>query len=538
MAQGRLPPNQLSLHLKKALASSAGPRRRLSSVTTPANPQRGRALSVTTSPLLPLDSEPDVVMTTLEQLQLICKHSARCCQRITVNYSVAKALRRSFEAVVCAEEFSVLQDMLHSSVSSRFALAKAFIASSGITTNQNAEFLSMSIVSALHEISNTWQESGVGGSMLTYERDDSGLSELAGLCEEPALLGNKLLSAGNGLAATDSHEHPAGLWLQVELLVQSHDCFTLACNMEGIAAVLRSARRLTDTLHTHGQYTLMICLLTGVGRFSEMKYIFDILKHDEEFDLLLKKGQRGREESLRLALLDYLQQNHPQDSETFTMTALRFTMYREIATMCEKRAHENLRRLRDRPMEHNTEMVGALQKIMTCFADAAENYVKESCYRHAETCVAQARLVALQIQLLTHGSKTLVINLSKPQAVSFIHNHPTFYESYIAEAVYRIGSAWAGGLFNRVIIQSDSKYLADFQNYIKLTPCLISEVAERLKLMPQTSKQSIINMKKLLSLCTDVRIRYRLASELGLTEIQQELMRGPASHYLRDTASA
>ena len=51
-------------------------------------------------------------------------------------------------------------------------------------------------------------------------------------------------------------------------------------------------------------------------------------------------------------------------------------------------------------MEHSTEMVGALQKIMTCFADAAENYVKEACYRHAETCVAHARLVALQVNSL------------------------------------------------------------------------------------------------------------------------------------------
>jgi len=31
-------------------------------------------------------------------------------------------------------------------------------------------------------------------------------------------------------------------------------------------------------------------LLTGVGRFNEMTYIFDSLKKNDQFELLLKKG--------------------------------------------------------------------------------------------------------------------------------------------------------------------------------------------------------------------------------------------------------
>jgi spatacsin len=31
-------------------------------------------------------------------------------------------------------------------------------------------------------------------------------------------------------------------------------------------------------------------LLTGIGRFGEMTYIFDSIKQNDQFELLLKKG--------------------------------------------------------------------------------------------------------------------------------------------------------------------------------------------------------------------------------------------------------
>ena len=48
------------------------------------------------------------------------------------------------------------------------------------------------------------------------------------------------------------------LSLEVELLVRAHECHTLACNMEGIAAVLRNGRVLTIALAETRDYMLMI----------------------------------------------------------------------------------------------------------------------------------------------------------------------------------------------------------------------------------------------------------------------------------------
>lgn len=82
-------------------------------------------------------------------------------------------------------------------------------------------------------------------------------------------------------------------------------------------------------------------LLTGVGRFNEMTYIFDSLKQNDEFELLLKKGIE-KENSLKIALLDYLKRFHPTDIETYDMVAHNFLMYREIAKMLETQAQKQL----------------------------------------------------------------------------------------------------------------------------------------------------------------------------------------------------
>lgn len=51
---------------------------------------------------------------------------------------------------------------------------------------------------------------------------------------------------------------PTVLSLEVEILVRAHECHTLACNMEGIATVLRYGRVLTSTLAETRDYILMV----------------------------------------------------------------------------------------------------------------------------------------------------------------------------------------------------------------------------------------------------------------------------------------
>lgn len=106
----------------------------------------------------------------------------------------------------------------------------------------------------------------------------------------------------------------------MELLIVAHDCFSLTCNMEGIVRVLQAARHLSHAHLAPGEHfsllvppthtdetssccsylmtllwfdklmCLQVRLLTGIGRYNEMTYVFDLLHQNHRFEILLRKN--------------------------------------------------------------------------------------------------------------------------------------------------------------------------------------------------------------------------------------------------------
>lgn len=111
----------------------------------------------------------------------------------------------------------------------------------------------------------------------------------------------------------------------MELLIVAHDCFSLTCNMEGIVRILQVARHISHAHLAPGKhYGLLVAphaiqeiksltsadthllssvfflfilrpsraqvrLLTGIARYDEMTYIFDLLHQSHSFEALLRK---------------------------------------------------------------------------------------------------------------------------------------------------------------------------------------------------------------------------------------------------------
>lgn len=61
--------------------------------------------------------------------------------------------------------------------------------------------------------------------------------------------------------------------------------------MEGISGVLRTAQYCTKCLAKAKQYSLMVRLLTGIGRFREMFYVIETLYNEHHFEVLCRKGK-------------------------------------------------------------------------------------------------------------------------------------------------------------------------------------------------------------------------------------------------------
>lgn len=168
------------------------------------------------------------------------------------------------------------------------------------------------------------------------------------LPENCSLLGLKIYSYLNALhlaqTMSPTEVKISEIALIVELVVRAHDCFTADCNMEGIMMVLKKCQTLISLLLTLKCWKLIVRLLIGMGRYTEMSYVFQILRENDQFEFLLSKGSK-KDNGLKLALLDYLKKYCPDNKELYRIVALHFILFSEVAQLWEKEAQNIVRNL-------------------------------------------------------------------------------------------------------------------------------------------------------------------------------------------------
>lgn len=179
--------------------------------------------------------------------------------------------------------------------------------------------------------------------------------------ENCSLLGMKLFTYSKALHMSQTLQ-PGEIYriseiaLIVELLIRAHDCFTADCNMEGISIVLKKCQSLIALLLQLQSWKLMVRLLTGIRRYTEMEYVFQILRENEQFEFLLNRGSK-KDNSLKLALLEYLKKCCPDNRELYRIVALHFTLFSEVAHLWELEAEgviKNLITISKLEMENNS----------------------------------------------------------------------------------------------------------------------------------------------------------------------------------------
>ncbi|KAK3606037.1 hypothetical protein CHS0354_025081 [Potamilus streckersoni] len=482
-----------------------------------------------------LTADKEEVLETMERLCKHCNHGQQFCRRIITAFRVSSVLDMKYEDVVTSDEFEILKMLLKLNCSQKFRLATEHLSTSLLSPNKVAGFLSDSIVQSYQSsLYGDSKGASQGELLLSPEEIQDDLSQIVWLCPEPSLLGDRLLEAVGSLSGNHEDIVKEVLSVQTELLILSHECHTAASNMEGIANVLRAARLMTVYLESAQEFQLMVRLLVGVGRFNEMIFIFDILKQNHQFELLLKRGLE-RETKLKMAILDYLKFYHPGDRETYEMVALNFLMYREIGQKLEENAYKHLNELKKKSLENTPAIQDLLQKIAQYFSDAAESYLKENCLRHAQNCIRKARLVALQLKYIT--TSLIFINLTQQGAIQLITEHSIFSEVFIVSEAYGIKDKWGSALCNNVILRGDLKYLQEFRSMLRLTPTLIQEAIERYQQQSERPSFAINSIKKLLSLCKDVKIQYQAALNLGIKDMVTVLEKGESKSYIQDLIS-
>ncbi|XP_045380253.2 spatacsin isoform X3 [Camelus bactrianus] len=461
----------------------------------------------------------DEVVSNLETLTSRCLHGKNYCRQVLCLYELAKELGCSYTDVAAQDGEAMLRAILASQQPDRCRRAQAFISTQGLKPDTVAELVAEEVTRELLTPSE-----GTGHKLMFIPAEESQtFLQLTALCQDRTLVGMKLLDKISSV--------PHGeLSCTTELLILAHHCFTLTCHMEGIIRVLQAARLLTDNhLAPNEEYGLVVRLLTGIGRYNEMTYIFDLLHKKHYFEVLMRK-KLDPSGTLKTALLDYIKRCRPGDSEKHNMIALCFSMCREIGENHEAAACIQLKLIESQPWEDSLkdghQLKQLLLKALTLMLDAAESYAKDSCVRQALHCHRLTKLITLQIHFLNTGQNTMLINLGRHRLMDCILALPRFYQASIVAEAYDFVPDWAEILYQQVILKGDFNYLEEFKQQRLLRSSIFEEISIKCK-HHQPTDLVVKNLKKLFTYCEDVYLYYKLAYEHKFCDVVNVLLKDP-----------
>ncbi|XP_007933423.1 spatacsin [Orycteropus afer afer] len=459
----------------------------------------------------------DEVVTDLETLTSKCLHGKNYCRQVLCLYELAKELGCSYADVATQDGEAVLRAILASRQPDRCKRAQAFISTQGLKPDTVAELVAEEVTRELLTSSE-----GTGHKLMFNPAEESQIFlQLTMLCQDRTLVGMKLLDKISSV--------PHGeLSCTTELLILAHHCFTLTCHMEGITRVLRAARLLTDNhLALNEEYGLVVRLLTGIGRYNEMTYVFDLLHKKHYFEVLMRK-KLDPSGTLKTALLDYIKRCRPGDSEKHNMIALCFSMCREIGENHEAAACIQLKLIESQPWEESLKdghkLKQLLLKALTLMLDAAESYAKDFCVRQALRCHQLTKLITLQIHFLNTGQNIMLVNLGRHRLMDCIMALPRFYQASIVAQAYDFVPDWVEILYQQVILKGNFNYLEEFKQQRLLRSSIFEEISKKYK-KHQPTDMMVKNLKKLLTYCEDVYLYYKLAYEHKFYDVVNMLLK-------------
>ncbi|XP_057692628.1 spatacsin [Corythoichthys intestinalis] len=480
--------------------------------------------------LLPSLPEDDVAIQ-LQKMTEQCRHGSNYCKRVLCLYQLSKELKCSFSQLSSEDPVCVLEKLLLCDHPERLRNAQMFIRAQRFSADITAELVAATLVRAKQEQAHLMQtERHV---LRPLEGRDS-LVQLITLCEDPNLVGLKVLEKLQSIPLRD-------LSCIVELLIAAHDCFSVTCNMEGIVRVLQATRHLSHAYLAPGEhYSLLVRLLTGIGRYNEMTYVFDLLHQNHRFEMLLRKKtdmNAGQSSSLKTALLDYIKRFLPADSEKHNMVALCFSMRREIGENHEMAARTQLKIIQSQAWQVSSpELKSSLLKVLSLLKDAAESFAKDTCVHQASRCVRLAKLVTLQLHFLNQGSALRLVNLQPDEIMDAAVALPRCYQVLVLSESYGFTPDWAELVYRKVVLNGDFAYLDELKKLRPLTSGLFEDIFKKLD---GTPGNVTANVRRLLTYCDDVYLRYRLAYRRQLDDVTRTLLQdNTAASYLNDVVGA
>lgn len=489
----------------------------------------------------------------LGELRDLAQNVKECLERIIACHQAGVVLNLSYKAVVAKDPLEVFQFLLICGRDA-YKVAKAYIISNRLVAEKVARILADTFCKALLEnqevdeprrgLTTPQPTPTAFGSpkpsssllLLPSTPSLSSMSELsvdpfwtpaefipyANLADSPPVLGQEMMN----LVLASKGETRLPSMVEVELMIRAHYCYGLVNHMDGMDKIYKMIHERVPIYVDRGELTLLVRLLTGIQKYREMQYVFDVLVKYDMFELILRKAmdKEGQWE-LKLALRDYLLKNHPEDTERLNMVYLHFNMFREIGETLSAMAHAHLRAIYSHKDWTFTQITSEqLLSVMQLFNESAESFTKEDCCRAAHKCLVMARLVALQIQT----PQIRFIGLSQSELRKLFVTHPSFSDAYVVAEAYDITqvSEWAAPIFQHVVLNGNFGYLERFRRVFPTTSNFYQELVSKFRAeAPQLQRQPhYANFQKILEYCSDKIFVFKLAKELKITDLADRIL--------------
>ncbi|KAL5274526.1 SPG11 family protein [Megaselia abdita] len=365
-------------------------------------------------------------------------------------------------------------------------------------------------------------------------------------------------------SATQVLSHKKQNLICVELLIKAHQCFIHECSMEGIANVLNRAKSLNVTLTSAKSWSLIVRLLTGIGRYREMFYCFDSLIENEQFESLLGQFDDEKVLGLRQAIIVYLKEKCPENKEYQKLTALHFSMYKKLAEIWEEDAELRIEKVLlmsslgetatdGNPRNIVTEMkcskdiLTILNQAMESLTHATENYLLENKLKLAQKTATKAQLIAMQIDLATkglNGNKTCISVLAintKEEFREILNYYLTLHQALLFCGYYdNFDANWSEILLYQYIILERKEYLNDFLEQMDLTDAIIENILRHfqnvaLNVNFKVTTKMELCLEDLVLRIQSITLKYKMASLLNFKKIIMSLINDHPFYYLKDS---
>lgn len=244
--------------------------------------------------------------------------------------------------------------------------------------------------------------------------------------------------------------------------------------MEGICLVLNHAHYIASYLNELNYYELLIHLLIGLQQYSEMLYVFDMLFQANQLHLLLAKINSESDQSLNIALFDYIKRHHPNDAHTFTSISMNLAMHHELAMMYRDAGEKLLKTFQynqQMPSSSPAEMSVTIQSLFQYYSDAADTFYLAGCCRQSEQCLKQARLISLQLEFMQKQPLLIILNVNTKQIRDLLPRLERCWHAFIVADAYNEHSLWPICLIEQFICNKNPhalQYWDEFQQLITI----------------------------------------------------------------------